>query len=33
MFGWEEDADAIHRRMLHRVISELADPAREPRLR
>ena len=24
VFGWEEDADAIHRRMLDRVRSELA---------
>ena len=31
VFGWEEDADAIHRRMLDRVTAELARPAREPR--
>ncbi|HEX4251281.1 MAG TPA: sugar phosphate isomerase/epimerase, partial [Pseudonocardia sp.] len=24
VFGWEETADAIHRRMLHRVTAELA---------
>ena len=30
VFGWEEDADAIHRRMLDRVTSALACPAREP---
>ena len=29
--GWEEDADAIHRRMLDRVTAELAGPAREAR--
>ena len=27
VFGWEEDADAIHRRMLDRVRSELAGSA------
>jgi hypothetical protein len=31
VFGWEEDADAIHRRMLDRVTAELTGPAREPR--
>jgi hypothetical protein len=31
VFGWEEDADAIHRRMLDRVTFELAGPARESR--
>jgi sugar phosphate isomerase/epimerase len=31
VFGWEEDADAIHRRILDRVTSELAGPAPEPR--
>jgi myo-inositol catabolism protein IolH len=31
VFGWEEDADAIHRRMLDRVTAELASPGREPR--
>jgi myo-inositol catabolism protein IolH len=31
VFGWEEDADAIHRRMLDRVTAELASSAREPR--
>ena len=31
VFGWEEDADAIHRRMLDRVTAELARPACEPR--
>ena len=25
VFGWEEDADAIHRRMLERVTKELAS--------
>jgi myo-inositol catabolism protein IolH len=25
VFGWEEDADAIHRRMLDRVTSALAS--------
>jgi myo-inositol catabolism protein IolH len=25
VFGWEEDADAIHRRMLERVTTELAS--------
>jgi sugar phosphate isomerase/epimerase len=28
VFGWEEDADAIHRRMLDRVTSGLTAPAR-----
>jgi myo-inositol catabolism protein IolH len=31
VFGWEEGADAIHRRMLDRVTSEFADPARQSR--
>ena len=31
VFGWEEDADAIHRRMLDRVTSELAGPSRQSR--
>jgi hypothetical protein len=31
VFGWEEDADAIHRRMLGKVTSALASPARDPR--
>jgi len=26
VFGWEEDADAIHRRMLDKLTSELAAP-------
>jgi sugar phosphate isomerase/epimerase len=29
VFGWEEDADAIHRRMLDRVTSELV-PRQHP---
>jgi len=31
VFGWEEDADAIHRRMLDRVTSELVGPSRRSR--
>jgi myo-inositol catabolism protein IolH len=31
VFGREEDADAIHHRMLDRATSGLAGPAREPR--
>jgi hypothetical protein len=31
VFGWEEDVDAIHRRMLDRVTFELVGPARESR--
>lgn len=31
VFGWEEDADAIHRRMRDRLTSELTGPARKPR--
>ena len=31
VFGWEEDADAIHRRMLERVTSALASSARDSR--
>jgi hypothetical protein len=31
VFGWEEDTDAIHSRMLDRVTFELAGPARESR--
>jgi hypothetical protein len=27
VFGWEEDADAIHRRMLEKLTSELAGPS------